>query len=249
MVIFAPGNGHSLLTDDGSSFYEHIFNPLVADGFIVVAISLPSSDLPDTYFRASAMACALKWLEVTWPQSQDAQRGCDVVAMGHSRGGQAAFKVGENFAEFVDVLGLDPLKLSAVVAIAPVSEEENQGTFPISAEKAVPYFALVGGNDEDVGAGQAARAYDIMASDEAEGISEADKVLLLAYDVAHNAWGGFDPGGVVNDPQSGITLTELARPARLAGTTSEPSCAGRCWGRLRRSDDSGSPISPDRAST
>jgi len=142
------------------------------------------------------MICAMKWIDTFWTEADNARTNCDLVAMGHSRGGEAAFQVIQNFPDLVNDT---PRRLAAAVGIAPRSDpESDEGSFPIAAERAVPYLIVMGGSDEDVGGGDAARAYDIMASEESETLVSVDKLLLWAYDVPHNAWGGVEPTEILD---------------------------------------------------
>lgn len=191
VVVFSPGQGQGILdVSTGLPLYSHIVDPLVAEGFIVVGLDLQSNFDLETSFRWRAMICAMRWVTTAWTEAQNDRTNCDLIAMGHSRGGEAAFQVIENFpAKIAD----PPRRLAAAIGIAPRSSgESDEGSFPILSSKAVPYLILMGGSDEDVGGGDATRAYDIMASEEDSPLAKSDKVLLWAYDVPHNAWGGKD---------------------------------------------------------
>ena len=212
VVIFAPGNRQALAGEmSGAALYSHIIDPLVAEGFIVAGLDLDADQDFEVSFRWRAMICAMKWLENTWTESPNSRTNCDLVAMGHSRGGEAAFQVIENFST---ELNDPPRRLAAAVGIAPRSTTDAEGSLPISAEKAVPYLIVVGGSDEDVGGGDAARAYDIMASEEEVLLAQTDKVLVWGYDVPHNAWGGVD---VFVPPAPVPTGIQLAKGRAISG--------------------------------
>jgi hypothetical protein len=67
--------------------YDHVLLPLAARGFIVASVQ---SDF-EVESRAKAMACTLRWLRKTWTAENGVTPNCDVILMGHSRGGEAAW--------------------------------------------------------------------------------------------------------------------------------------------------------------
>lgn len=164
--------------------YGHILNPLAAMGFIAASVQSES----EVESRAHAMACVLRWLRTTWVANKCVTPNCDLVLIGHSRGGEAAWTLG-NLLEYVpwtdiNLVGVD-VNLRAVVGLA----SRFSSAVPYAAEKAVPYLGIMGATDDDV-PGQAITAYDSMILEEDRSSNDPGKLLLWPYDVPHSAFGG-----------------------------------------------------------
>lgn len=224
LVLFSPGVNQNI-TDDTTELYGDIFNRLAESGFVVVALQ-PDDANWSVSERFSAMLCTLLWLDSTqpggWSEAGQNRLNCDVIAMGHSRGGEAAFRLIDRFPHLADVPGLPAWKLRSVVGISPLSlgaadnEVPADASFPIAPELSVPYLALNGANDNDVLGGSSARAYDILAPETMAPFSIWDKVSMWAYGVPHCAWGGQALGD--GPGQCDITIQERARGSAVASS-------------------------------
>jgi acetyl esterase/lipase len=195
IVLFSPGGGQSVIAGNQET-YRHLFEPLVKEGFIVVAVEAPA-DYWGVAKRWRAMFCSLIWLQSpalgAWSERDNDRLNCDVVLAGHSRGGEAAWTATQLFQPFGDAsVVMNTYTLRATIGVAPRSDPAPFGdepSTPMSAEQAVPYLGIMGGNDEDV-IGHAIRAFDILADEELGDLAPTPKTLLWVYDVPHNAWGG-----------------------------------------------------------
>lgn len=225
LVVFSPGACLSVITQMGIELYRHLFEPLVEQGFVVLA-----NDVPVTWNvskRMRAMFCTLVWARTAgpmgWTEAGNDRLNCDTVAMGHSRGGEAAYNVVDLYPGFEAFAS--GLELKAAVGIAPRVRTQPAFLDPdilsgdIPASRVVPYLTLMGGNDGDVW-GQALHAYDRMGPEEGIELPAADKVLLWAYDVIHGTWGGQIPevelpASCVPPP---VTPTQVLKGHMLAAT-------------------------------
>lgn len=224
LLIFAPG-ANQAVTEGPAALYDHVLAPLAQSGFVVVAID-PKDRTWSVAQRYSAMLCTLLWLDSTlpggWTEAGNNRLNCDVVAMGHSRGGEAAFRLIDRFPDFIQGADVPAWRLRAVVGISPLSlpPEDNadpaDSSNPIPPDLAVPYLAINGANDEDVLAGSSARAYDILAPEAMSPPSAWDKVSIWAYGVPHCAWGGQTPGDAMG--QCDASPQERARATAVASS-------------------------------
>lgn len=181
-----------------AKFYGHILQPLAEMGFIVASVQSNG----EVEHRAKQMACTLRWLRKEWnfenqtrdPGDNPAKFNCDLVLMGHSRGGAAAFATGNSMElipwDDINFLGFD-MKLRALIGIAPRFDLGKMAGY--TAKKSVPFLAMMGSTDDDV-PGQAITAYDHMVFEASKTADDPGKLLLWPYDVPHNAFGGFGFG-------------------------------------------------------
>lgn len=185
--------------------YRHVLEPLVERGFIAVAVQ---SDF-EVNRREDVMKCTLRWLRMKWGTDNGVNPSCDLVLMGHSRGGEAAWNVGNTLENIpwtdINLDGVD-IRLRALVGLAP----RFQTSTAFSPLAAVPYFGIMGATDDDV-PGNGIRAYDNMILESERTSSDPAKVFFWPYDVPHGAFGGggllFLPDG---SPLSAQDYTEKA---------------------------------------
>jgi dienelactone hydrolase len=174
--------------------YEHILRPLAAMGFVAASVQSEK----EVIRRANAMACTLRWLRSQWASSRCVTPNCDLVLIGHSRGGEAAWLLGHSLASvpWHDIAwqGVD-VNLKALVGIAP----RYQSASPYAPDKAVPYLGIMGATDDDI-PGNAIIAYDNMVKEAERTATDPAKVLLWPYDVPHSAFGGNASIGPPVDP-------------------------------------------------
>ncbi len=202
VLVFFHGNGAN------AALYDHIFRPLVEDGFIVVNVNVFEVD--DTVFATehatAGMACAVRYVtqQDAWPDFE--RSGCGVSLAGHSRGAQAA------------VLAMGPIvedglaEITALVAIGGLYE--LAGSVP--ANFTVPLLVLSSASDEDV-RDDPITLYDRWG--EESPAAGAPKVILRAYDVPHLAFGGSDsfPTSLQQLTRSGLDLSDyLAKGHAIA---------------------------------
>lgn len=204
VAVFTPGRGLSLyrVGNPGIRYYDSAIEPLVEEGFIVVAIQ-PTNNAWATPKRFRAQLCSLLWLQSSepggWAETQNDRLNCDLVSYGHSRGGEAAILTASLFPDFAAAFPLmAEYDLRGTVALAPRSDLSNDGLVGLLSDddaRLVPFLALQGGNDEDI-PGQMLRAFNLWHREELTPITPIPKAALWAYDLAHVAWGGdTDPGG------------------------------------------------------
>lgn len=211
VVFFAHAVGGSITDslDDAEHYYDHIFDRLNEDGFVVVATTV-GGQWED---KQAALQCAVEWAYTQWPE-QD-HLGCDVVFMGHSAGGGAA----QAMVSFAQQSYTD-LDVGAAVGIAPVATSG-----PTLVDAAVPYLLLQDPADDDAST-HAGIVYDgIVPEDPPEDppvFPPADKVLLWPFGTEdHYAWGGtpFEVPDPLMDPCDDLGQTmAVARTRALASS-------------------------------
>jgi hypothetical protein len=82
VLIFHHGIGQA------ADLYDHVFRPLVEDGFVIANVDIAPSGSFDVEQAANAMACVVRFLVQDWEDAEHV--GCGVSLMGHSRGGESA---------------------------------------------------------------------------------------------------------------------------------------------------------------
>jgi hypothetical protein len=111
IVIMTNGAGQL------ASGYEHILRPLAKRGFVVASVQSQG----EVVERANAVACTLRWLRKFWFPDNAVTSGCDLVLMGHSRGGEAAWIAGNAIPNIpwsdIGSTGID-MELSGLIGIA-----------------------------------------------------------------------------------------------------------------------------------
>jgi acetyl esterase/lipase len=211
VVFFAHAVG-GLITDsldDEEHYYDHIFDRLNEDGFVVVATTV--GGLWED--KRAALQCAVEWAYTQWPEQE--HLGCDVVFMGHSAGGGAA----QAMVSYTQQ-NITDLNVRAAVGMSPVATAG-----PTLADSAVPYLLFQDPADDDPTA-HAGIVYDGIVPEDPPAdppvFSPADKVLLWPFGtVDHFAWGGtpFEAPDPLMDPcdDPGQTMA-AARTRALASS-------------------------------
>jgi hypothetical protein len=172
-VLFMHAHGGHIL-DAQEEEIEHFYpmlERLTEQGFVVLAGMTSSTTVGP---RTLILRCAAEWVLNTWEEAERIN-GCGIAAVGHSQGGAAVHEL-----SFVDDLAL--AGLGALVGIAPGARVVGSGsaspvTFPVPAERAVPYLVLQGPNDEDT-THQGQTNYDRMVPEDTEPVPPSDKVML-----------------------------------------------------------------------
>lgn len=212
-VLLQHGNGQI------AGGYDHIVDPLVAQGFVVFAINDGSVGDPVTPTRVARMRCALDW--ITEQYADRDHLGACYGLIGHSNGGAGALELGRALASDNDPLAQN---LGAVVAITPFEIEPSPTDF--DAEDNYPLLVVMGSHDEDEELG-GYNAYEIIgdegrlnrasnaAGSQAGRVGE--KVLVEAFSVTHNSWGGtYDVGNpIFPEEEKGEAIAAAYVPAFL----------------------------------
>lgn len=187
ILVFHHGIGQD------ATQYDHVFRPIVEDGFIVANIDIdPNSNTSfNAQSAANAMACAVRYLTQAWEDSEHV--GCGVSLMGHSRGGESA------------ILAIGPILFDGLLeidTIVAMGGRYNIGV--VTPEATRPFLAIASAVDEQV-IGDPVTAYDRMGSEMPAG---APKVILRAYDVPHNAFGGVSAMTLSDEQEARSMLTD-----------------------------------------
>jgi pimeloyl-ACP methyl ester carboxylesterase len=165
------------------------------------------------------MACTLRWLRKTWTAENGVTPNCDVILMGHSRGGEAAWLTGNNLANIpwwdINLEGVD-VELAALVGIAPRMSTAT----PYNPSHAVPYLGIMGSTDEDI-SGHDIMSYDDMVRESQRSEKDPAKLFLWPYDMPHNAFGG--NGALSLPPSSPLSQNEYNAKGIALLTTYVPS--------------------------
>ena len=181
---------HGNLQDGGQ--YEHIIEPLLDEGFVVFSPNNGLVSGGNWDARADLVECTLRWATEVYAESESL--GSCIGLMGHSNGGAGAVATAFRLA-FNGNFSLAE-RIGAVVAIAPASITQFVN---INAELNPPLFVLSGSHDHDTTI-NSIENYEAVGNEGALNLSSGrpgsrsgrigEKVLIEAFDVSHNAFGG-----------------------------------------------------------
>ncbi|MGY1670820.1 hypothetical protein [Geodermatophilus sp. SYSU D00710] len=170
VVVVVHGNGHQFTS------YAFLLEHLAANGFVSASIHMPSG--VHGLARANAFFDHLGLLRVLF----GAVLQNTVGVLGHSRGGEAVFKI----ARLNRSLGL-AIGLKGVLALAPT---DQYGRETLVGLRAVPLHVLYGAKDADVSGWPPYAGYDVRQSgfslyDRADG---RDKSMSFVENATHNGF-------------------------------------------------------------
>jgi hypothetical protein len=170
LFVVVHGNGHTYTN------YAFLLEHLARNGFIAVSIHLNSG--LSGLARANAFFDHVTTLNTVFGASLQNS----VAVLGHSRGGEAVFKI----ARLNQSLGLG-VGLSALLALGPT---DQYGRETITGATARPLFVLYGAKDDDVAGWPPYAGYNVRQSgfslyDRFDG---QEKAMGFVYDATHNGF-------------------------------------------------------------
>src|SRR6202521_1776400 len=182
LAVIVHGNGH-IYTN-----YAFLLDHLAANGFVAMSISMPNG--MNGLGRANAFFDHLNTIRLIFGSKLQNNVG----VLGHSRGGEAVFKI----ARLNNSLALG-IGLKALIALAPT---DQYGDETITGAASVPLFVLYGAKDGDVSGWPPYAGYNVRQSgfslyDRYDG---KDKSMAFVYEATHN-------GFVTYNEFAGATLT------------------------------------------
>jgi len=169
LFVVVHGNGHTYTN------YAFLLEHLARNGFVAMSIHMQSG--LHGLARANAFFDHLNTIRTLFGASLQNNVG----VLGHSRGGEAVFKI----ARLNQSLGLG-IGLNAIISLAPT---DRYGREAISGTAAVPLFVLYGAKDDDVsgapGGTPLIRQSGFSLYDR---FSDKDKSMAFVYDASHNGF-------------------------------------------------------------
>lgn len=169
LFVVVHGNGHTYTN------YAFLLEHLARNGFVAMSIHMQTG--LNGLARANAFFDHLTTVNAMFGASLQN----NVAVLGHSRGGEAVFKI----ARLNQTLGLG-IGLKALIALAPT---DRYGRETISGAAAVPLFVLYGAKDDDV-AGSPGGTPMIRQSGFSlyDRFQDQDKAMAFVYDASHNGF-------------------------------------------------------------
>lgn len=170
LVVVVHGNGHYYAN------YGFLLDHLAANGFVAMSIYMPSG--LHGLARANAFFNHLALVKTIFgPKLQN-----NVGVLGHSRGGEAVFKI----ARLNQSLGLG-IGLNAMFALAPT---DQYGRETISGAAATPLHVLYGAKDADVSGWPPYAGYNVRQSGFSlyDRTDDKDKSMTFVEDATHNGF-------------------------------------------------------------
>jgi len=170
LFLVVHGNGHTYTN------YAFLLEHLARNGFIAVAIHLNGG--LSGLARANAFFDHFSTLGTVFGTSLRN----DVAVLGHSRGGEAVFKI----ARLTQALGLG-VGLKALLALGPTDQYGNE---TLGAAAALPLLVLYGAKDDDVSGGTPYAGYNVRQTGFSlyDRFSGQDKAMVYVSDATHNGF-------------------------------------------------------------
>lgn len=169
LVVVVHGNGHTYTN------YAFLLEHLARNGFVAMSIHMQTG--LHGLARANAFFDHLNTVKTLF----GAKLQNNVGVLGHSRGGEAVFKI----TRLNQSLGLG-IGLNALMALGPT---DQYGREAISGAAAVPLFVLYGAKDDDV-SGWTGGTPQIRMSGFSlyDRYRDKDKSMAFVYDATHNGF-------------------------------------------------------------
>lgn len=169
LFVVVHGNGHSFTN------YAFLLEHLARNGFVAMSIHMQTG--LHGLARANAFFDHLNTVRTIFGTSLQNNVG----VLGHSRGGEAVFKI----TRLNQSLGLG-IGLNALFSLAPT---DQYGRETISGTAAVPLFVLYGAKDDDV-SGSSSGSPLIRQSGFSlyDRFRDQDKSMAFVYDASHNGF-------------------------------------------------------------
>jgi len=170
LFMVVHGNGHTYTN------YAFLLEHMARNGFIAVAIHLNGG------LAGLARANAFFDHVATLGTVFGASLRNEVAVLGHSRGGEAVFKI----ARLNQSLGLG-VGLRALLALGPT---DQYGRETLGGAAAQPLFVLYGAKDDDVSGGTPYAGYNVRQSGFSlyDRFSGQDKAMAYVSDATHNGF-------------------------------------------------------------
>lgn len=170
LALVVHGNGHNYTS------YGFLLDHLARNGFVAMSIHIPNGR--HGLGRANAFFDHLTIIK----QIFGAKLQNNVGVLGHSRGGEAVFKI----ARLNNSLGLG-IGLKALVSLAPT---DQYGDETITGAAAVPLFVLYGAKDGDVSGWPPYAGYNVRQSGFSlyDRYDDKDKSMAFVYNATHNGF-------------------------------------------------------------
>lgn len=170
LFVVVHGNGHTYTS------YAFLLEHMARNGFIAISIHLTSDR--KGLGRANAFFDHINTINTVFGASVQN----NVAVLGHSRGGEAVFKI----ARLNESLGLG-IGLNALLALGPT---DQYGRETITGTTAKPVFVLYGAKDDDVSGWTPYAGYNVRQSgftlyDRFDG---KEKSMAFVYDATHNGF-------------------------------------------------------------
>lgn len=170
LFVVVHGNGHTYTN------YGFLLEHMARNGFIAISIHLNNN--VKGLARANAFFDHITTINTVFGASVQN----NVAVLGHSRGGEAVFKI----ARLNQSLGLG-IGLKALIALGPT---DQYGRETITGATAKPLFVLYGAKDDDVSGWLPYAGYNVRQSgfslyDRFDG---QEKSMVFVYDATHNGF-------------------------------------------------------------
>lgn len=170
LAVIVHGNGHNYLN------YGFLLDHLARNGFVAMSIHIPNGR--HGLARANAFFDHLNTIKLLFGGSLQNNVG----VLGHSRGGEAVFKIARLNQSLALGIGLE-----ALIALGPT---DQYGRETITGSAAAPLFVLYGAKDADVSGWPPYAGYNVRQS----GFSLYDrydnelKSMSFVYEATHNGF-------------------------------------------------------------
>lgn len=170
LVVVVHGNGHNYTN------YGFLLDHLARNGFVAMSIHIASNK--NGLARANAFFDHLSIIK----QIFGLKLQNNVGVLGHSRGGEAVFKI----ARLNNSMGLS-IGLKALVSLAPT---DQYGDETITGAASVPLFVLYGAKDNDVSGWPPYAGYNVRQSGFSlyDRYDDKDKSMAFVYEATHNGF-------------------------------------------------------------
>jgi hypothetical protein len=169
LFVVVHGNGHTYTN------YAFLLEHMARNGFIAMSIHMQNG--LHGLARANAFFDHLNTVNTLFGASVQNK----VAVLGHSRGGEAVFKI----ARLNQTLGLG-IGLDALISLAPT---DQYGRESIAGAAAVPLFVLYGAKDDDVsGAPSGTPLIRQSGFSLYDRFQDQDKSMAFVYDATHNGF-------------------------------------------------------------
>ncbi len=172
LLIVVHGQGHTYTN------YGFLLDHLARNGFIAMSIHIPNGLNVHGLGRANAFFDHLTTIRTIF----GARVQNNVGVLGHSRGGEAVFKI----ARLNNSMGLG-IGLNALVSLAP---SDQYGREAITGPAAVPLLVLYGAKDADIACWPPYAGYNVRQSGFSlyDRYDDKDKCLAFVAEATHNGF-------------------------------------------------------------
>ena len=172
IVVVVHGQGHTYTN------YVFLLEHLARNGFVAMSIHIPNGLNAHGLARANAFFDHLNIIKALFGTKLQNNVG----VLGHSRGGEAVFKI----ARLNNSMGLG-IGLNALISLAP---SDQYGDESISGGAAVPLFVLYGAKDSDIAGWPPYAGYNVRQTGFSlyDRYDDKDKSMAFVYEATHNGF-------------------------------------------------------------